>query len=412
MSPGPTMNTEPKPRTRALTPKRIVALAACALVFAGLAQLIGTAPGLAVAGGLFAIVGTAWLPPAVIRGLAPCLLTGLVFAVLRPALGAWLGGLCGLAAGGAAFRWGRAGVLRRIAFVIPSLVFLIFVTTLLMYLAPGNPFAEERVTTPRVEAALRAHYGVPESALEFFEVYMRRLLVEGSLGPSIKVQGRSVESLILPALPVSLALGALGLTLAVSLGLVLGINAGLRQNSWADYGSMGLAMAGISLPNFVIGALLAIVFALYLRVLPVAGWGSFEHLVLPSITLGLPYAAYVARLARGGTIEVMQQDFIRTARAKGVPEHRIVLSHALKAAILPVVSFLGPAAAGILTGSFVVETLFGVPGMGQWFVRGAVNRDYSVVLGTAIIYTTLVTVFNLLVDVAYAWLDPRMRGNL
>jgi oligopeptide transport system permease protein len=402
----------PNSRGLALAPKRIVALASCALLLFGLTRLIGMAPGLAVAGGLFAIVGTAWLPPTVIRWLAPSLLLGLVFAVLRPALGPFVGALIGLVAGGVAFRWGSGGVLRRIAFVIPSLVFLIFVTTLLMYLAPGNPFAEERVATPQVEAALRAHYGVPESALEFFEIYMRRLLVEGSLGPSIKVQGRSVESLILPALPVSLALGALGLTLAVALGLVLGVSAGLRPNSWADYGSMGLAMAGISLPNFVIGALLAIVFALHLRVLPVAGWGGFEHLVLPSVTLGLPYAAYVARLARGGTIEVMQQDFIRTARAKGVPEHRIVLSHALKAAVLPVVSFLGPAAAGILTGSFVVETLFGVPGMGQWFVRGAVNRDYSVVLGTAIIYTTLVTVFNLLVDLAYAWLDPRMRGQL
>jgi oligopeptide transport system permease protein len=197
----------------------------------------------------------------------------------------------------------------------------------------------------------------------------------------------------------------------VVLGLALGINAGLRPNSRADYASMGLAMAGISLPNFVIGSLFAIVFALKLQILPVAGWGGFRHLVLPTITLALPYAAYVARLARAGTIEVMQQDFIRTARAKGLPEHRIVLGHALRGAIMPVVSYLGPAAAGILTGSFVVESLFGIPGMGQWFVKGAINRDYSVVLGTAIIYASLVTVFNLLVDLAYAWLDPRLRGS-
>jgi oligopeptide transport system permease protein len=303
-------------------------------------------------------------------------------------------------------------VLRRVTFIVPSLVFLIFVTTLLMYLAPGNPFAQERVASPQVEAALRAQYGVPEDAVTFFEIYMRRLLVEGSLGPSIKVEGRSVEALILPALPVSLSLGALALTLAVALGLVLGITAGLRPNSAADYASMGIAMLGISLPNFVIGALLVIVFALKLQLLPVAGWGGFRHLIMPAITLALPYAAYVARLARSGTIEVMQQDFIRTARAKGVHEYRIVLSHALKGALLPVVSYLGPATAGILTGSFVVESLFGIPGMGQWFVKGAINRDYAVVLGTAIVYTTLVTVFNLLVDLAYAWLDPRIRGQL
>ncbi|HTV23473.1 MAG TPA: ABC transporter permease, partial [Polyangiaceae bacterium] len=333
------------------------------------------------------------------------------FLLLRPGLGA-IGAACVVVpAALACQRWAPTLVLRRSSFVLPSLVFLIFATTLLMYLAPGNPFAQENVASPQVEAALRAQYGVPEDAVDFFWIYMRRLIVDGSLGPSIKVQGRMVESLILPALPVSLSLGALALTLAVVLGLVLGVNAGLRPNSRADYGSMALAMGGISLPNFVIGALLSIVFALKLDLFPVAGWGGFRHLVLPTITLALPYAAYVARLARAGTIEVMQQDFIRTARAKGMPERRVVLGHALRGAIMPVVSYLGPAAAGILTGSFVVESLFGIPGMGQWFVKGAINRDYSVVLGTAIIYASLVTLFNLLVDLAYAWLDPRLRGS-
>lgn len=378
----------------------------------GLAQLTGWGSAVATAAGLLLVISTAWLPPRVVRALAPLLLGALTFALLRPRLGFMAPAVVGLGMGALLYRFGSAGVLRRVVFILPSLVFLIYVTTLLMYLAPGNPFARERVATPQVEAALRAQYGVPENAFEFFQIYMQRLLFEGSLGPSIKVQGRSVEELILPALPVSLSLGAMGLTLAVGVGLVLGIRAGLRPNSSADYGSMGLAMAGISLPNFVIGALLVIVFALKLQLLPVAGWGGFRHLVLPAVTLGLPYAAYVARLARSGTIEVMQQDFIRTARAKGVPEHRIVLGHALKGAVLPVVSFLGPAAAGILTGSFVVESLFGIPGMGQWFVKGAINRDYSVVLGTAIIYATLVTLFNLLVDLAYAWLDPRLRGSL
>jgi oligopeptide transport system permease protein len=389
-----------------------LALAVLAALVAGLAHPIGWSAALATLGGLGTIVAAAWLPAGAVRKLGPLLLFGLLFALLRPRLGLAVAALVSSLALLGAHRWASLGVLRRVTFIVPSLLFLIFVTTLLMYQAPGNPFARERVASPLVEEALRASYGVPRDALEFFEVYMRRLLLDGSLGPSIKVQGRSVEALIGPALPVSLALGVLALTFAVALGLVLGVSAGLRPNSGADYASMGLAMLGISLPNFVIGALLVIVFALSWRVLPVAGWGSLRHLILPSITLGLPYAAYIARLARNGTIEVMQQDFIRTARAKGLPEHRVVLGHALKGALLPVVSFLGPAAAGILTGSFVVESLFGIPGMGQWFVKGAINRDYSVVLGSAILYATLVTVFNLLVDLAYAWLDPRVRGSL
>jgi oligopeptide transport system permease protein len=174
---------------------------------------------------------------------------------------------------------------------------------------------------------------------------------------------------------------------------------------------MGLALVGLSLPNFVIGAVFVIIFALKLGFLPVAGWGGYRQILMPAVTLALPYAAYIARLARSGTIEVMQQDFIRTARAKGVSELAIVLRHALRGAILPVVSYLGPAAAGIMTGSFVVETMFGVPGVGQWFVKGAVNRDYSVVLGTALVYSALVTVFNLVVDFTYAWLDPRVRAD-
>lgn len=391
---------------------RLVGLALAAALITALARAIGLGAALTLAVGFGLLVGAAWLPDRAVRHLGPLLLGGLLFALLRPTLGSLVGALVALLGALAAYRAASLAVLRRITFIVPSLLLLIFVTTLLMYLAPGNPFARERVASPRVEEALRAVYGVPHGPLEFFEIYMRRLLVEGSLGPSIKVQGRTVEGLLGPALPVSLALGTLALILAVVMGLVLGVFAGLRPNSKADYASMGVAMMGISLPNFVIGALLVIVFALSWRVLPVAGWGGYRHLVLPAITLGLPYAAYIARLARNGTIEVMQQDFIRTARAKGLPEHQVVLTHALKGALLPVVSFLGPAAAGILTGSFVVESLFGIPGMGQWFVKGAINRDYSLVLGSAILYATLVTLFNLLVDLAYAWLDPRLRGSL
>ncbi len=359
-----------------------------------------------------ALVVTVWLPARALRPVAGIWLAAALFVGTR----AWLGALpaAGLSAALAAAAGWRLPerLLRRIAFALPSLVLLTFVTTLLMYLAPGNPFANERAAPPEVEEALRAQYGVPESATAFFAIYVQCLAFEGTLGPAIKVQGRAVEDLLLPALPVSLSLGLLALLLAVAIGVVLGVRAGLRPGSLEDVSSMALALVGISLPNFVIGALLIIVFALKLGWLPVAGWGGYSHLVMPALTLALPYAAVIARLARGGTIEVMQQDFIRTARAKGLPERIVVMKHALRGAILPVISYLGPAAAGIMTGSFVVETLFGIPGMGQWFVKGAINRDYSVVLGTALVYFSLITSFNLLVDLAIAWVDPRLRDEL
>lgn len=377
-----------------------------------LGVLLGPAEAFGLLLGFGLLVGAAFLDDRATRAVGAGLLAISAFLLVRAAYTAWTGLPVGLGLGALAYFFAPVRVLRRITYLIPSLILLVFVTTLLMYHAPGNPFAGERAVSPQLEAALRAHFGVPESATEFFWIYMKRLFVDGSLGPSVKVQGRTVEALLAPALPVSMTLGLLALILACAIGLALGIRAGLKPNSYADYSSMGLAMVGLSFPNFVIGAVLVIVFALKLGWLPVAGWGSYTELILPSLTLALPYAAYIARLARSGTIEVMQQDFIRTARAKGVPEHAIVLRHALRGAILPVVSFLGPAAAGILTGSFVVESLFDIPGMGQWFVKGAVNRDYSVVLGTALVYASLVTSFNLVVDFAYAWLDPRVRGQL
>jgi oligopeptide transport system permease protein len=359
--------------------------------------------------GMAALAATAWCPPKLTRVLGSLLFGVVIAVVLRFAMGvapALLGGAAALAL---AWRWLPLLVLRRVVFLVPALVLLIFATTMLMYRAPGNPFANERATSPQVEAALRAQYGVPKNANQFFGIYMRRLLVEGTLGPSIKVQGRKVEELIAPAFPVSLSLGLLALTLSVIFGLSLGVLAGLRRNSAADYLSMGLALIGISLPSFVIGATLMIVFSLKLGWLPVAGWGSYRHLVMPAVALSLPNAAVIARLSRSGIIEVMQQDFVRTARAKGLPESWVIARHALRGAIIPVVSYLGPAAAAIMTGSFVVEVLFAVPGMGQWFVKGAINRDYSIVLGTAIVYFGLVILFNLLVDLGYAWLDPRVR---
>jgi len=366
---------------------------------------------LAVTGGVAALAAVAWLPPKATRALGALFAGSIAFGFGRASFGVGVGVACGVAFAGVLFRFAPRAVLRRVTFLVPSLLLLLFVTTLLMYHAPGSPFAGEKVAAPQVEAALRAHFGVPKSAVEFFAIYVRRLVVEGTLGPSIKVQGRTVEALLRPALPVSISLGLLALILASASGLALGIRAGLKPNSWADYASIGLSSVGLALPSFVIGSSLIVVFALKLGWLPVAGWGDVRHLILPAVTLSLPYSAYIARLARGGTIEVMSQDFIRTARAKGLSESAVVLRHALKGALLPVVSFLGPAAAGIMTGSFVVETLFGIPGMGQWFVRGAINRDYSVVLGTSLVYASLVTAFNLVVDLAYAWLDPRVRSG-
>src|SRR4051812_2243246 len=361
--------------------------------------------------GLAALAATAWCPPRLTRGLGAVLFGVVVGIVLRFSIGGVGGVVGGLLVVGVAYRFLPLLVLRRVLFLVPALVLLIYATTLLMYRAPGNPFANERATSPQVEQALRAQYGVPKNANQFFGIYMRRLLVEGTLGPSIKVQGRTVEQLIAPAFPVSLSLGLLALTLSVIFGLSLGILAGLKRNSAADYLSMGLALIGISLPSFVIGATMMIVFSLWLGWLPVAGWGNFRHLVMPALALSLPSSAVIARLSRSGIIEVMQQDFVRTARAKGLPESWVIGRHALRGAIIPVVSYLGPAAAAIMTGSFVVEVLFAIPGMGQWFVKGAINRDYSVVLGTAIVYFGLVILFNLLVDLAYAWLDPRVRGE-
>jgi oligopeptide transport system permease protein len=367
--------------------------------------------GLVLAFGVVLLAATAWCPPRTTRLLGALLFALVLGVVFRFALGMPVALVCGLLGAVVAFRVFPLLVLRRVLFLVPALVLLIYATTLLMYRAPGNPFANERATTPQVEAALRAHYGVPKSASAFFAIYMHRLLVEGTLGPSIKVQGRTVEELIGPAFPVSVALGSLALLLSVGLGLGLGIVAGLRRNTAVDHLSMFFSLLGVSLPNFVLGSAAMIIFSLWFGWLPVAGWGSLRHVVMPAIALSLPNAAIIARLARSGMIEVLQQDYVRTARAKGLPESWVVVRHALRGTLMPVVSFLGPAAAATMTGSFVVEVLFAVPGMGQWFVKGAINRDYSVVLGTAIVYFGLVILFNLIVDLAYAWLDPRLRSS-
>jgi oligopeptide transport system permease protein len=352
----------------------------------------------------------------VIRAVAGVLVTFLSFLLLRSFLGdAGVALAAGLGVGALAARFLPRLVLVRILWTVPMFVLLLFVTVQMMFHVDGDPLASEKNAPEEVRAEQRRQYGLVEKGFvggcQFFWSYTKRVVKDGYLGPSIKVQGRSVADVLLPALPVSLCLGLLSLTIATFLGLLLGVWAGLKPNSAVDYGSMGVAMLGISVPSFVIGAVLMLVFAVGkpFTWLPVAGWGGYRHLVLPSVALALPYAAYIARLARAGTIEVMTEDFIRTARAKGLPERAVVVKHALRGAIVPVVSFLGPAAAGILTGSFVIETMFGIPGMGRWFVNGAINRDYYVVLGTVLLECGIVVTFNLVVDMGYAWLDPRVR---
>lgn len=346
---------------------------------------------------------------------------GRLWGALCLALVAWVvgRGFGGVPAGViAAVVFGIVGYLRlpdlvisRVGWAVPMMAGLVWLSVALMWMAPGSPFTSEKASSPAIVAQLQKDFGTDQGATVFAAKYLYRVVAYGDLGPSMVWKGRTVGDLLRPALPVSMSLGFLALIMASAIGLLLGIRAGYKPNSLTDYSSMGLVLVGVSLPNFVIGAGLILVFSLGLGWFPVAGWGTFGHLVLPALTLALPYSAYIARLARGGTIETMGEDYIRTARAKGVAESEVVMKHAFKQSLLPVVSFMGPGAANLMTGSFVVEILFGIPGMGQYFVKGAINRDYTVVLGTVLIYVSIIIIFNLLVDMAYAWLDPRVRKS-
>jgi oligopeptide transport system permease protein len=299
-------------------------------------------------------------------------------------------------------------VLFRIVWLVPILLVVLGITTWLMRVAPGSPFAAERRVDPQIMQQIEAKWGTNKSGSEWFGEYLLGML-KGDLGPSFRVQGKTVNDLLGAAIPVSLTLGLLALFLALLIGVPAGFLAGLRQNSMWDYGSMAIALLGISLPAFVIGALLVIVLVFWWEALPVGGWGTVRHLVLPAITLSAPFAAVIARLSRAGILEVVHEDYVRTAKAKGLPKGEIVLKHMIRGAILPVVSYLGPAAAAILTGSFVVEKLFRIPGMGMHFVNSAINRDFSLILGVVFVYTTFLVLFNLVVDIAYGFLDPRVR---
>lgn len=300
-------------------------------------------------------------------------------------------------------------ILRRLASALPTLFLIVTISFFLIRIAPGGPFDLEQPLEAKVMENLNRIYKLDRPLHEQYFLYLGAML-RGDLGPSFYLRDFSVSELLLKGLPVSTWLGAMALLLAVAVGGVLGVVAALRQNTSADYAVVGLATIGITIPTFVVGPVLQIVFGLWLAWLPVAGWqgGALRNTILPVLVLALPQLAVVARLTRASMIEMLRANHIRTLRAQGLGLGTIV-RHALRGASLPVVSYLGPAAAALLTGSVVVETIFGLPGVGRYFVEGALNRDYTLVMGTVVMVACFVLIFNLLVDIAYALLDPRVR---
>ncbi len=300
-------------------------------------------------------------------------------------------------------------VCRRLLVAVPTLLVIITLAFFMIRVAPGGPFDSERDLPVEIQNNLNAIYHLDEPLWQQYARYLVQI-GQGDFGPSFQYPDRSVNELIAYGFPVSMQLGLWAMALALLIGSTLGIRAAVRQNSAWDYSLMTLAMIGITVPTFVMAPLLILALAVHLGWLPAGGWGqSWQQMVLPVIVLALPQIAYISRLMRGSMIEALHANHVRTARAKGLRESQVILRHALKPALMPVISYLGPATAAILTGSVVVEQIFGIPGLGRYFVQGALNRDYTLVLGVVIFYGALIVVFNLLVDLAYAWLDPKVR---
>lgn len=300
--------------------------------------------------------------------------------------------------------------LRRFLGAWPTLLVLMTLAFFMMRAAPGGPFDTEKTLPLEIQANLDKKYHLDEPLIQQYGRYLLDL-AQGDFGPSFQYKDYTVNELIAQGFPVSLRLGGTAIILAFFIGSLLGTIAALRQNTATDYTVMAAAMTGISIPNFVLAPLLILLFAVHLRWLPAGGWndGAFLNTILPIIALTLPYVAYISRLMRSSMIEVLRSNPIRTARAKGLPERTIILRHAMKPALLPVISFLGPATAGIITGSVVIEQIFGIPGIGRYFVQGALNRDYTLVMGVVVFYGILIIAFNFIVDVVYALLDPKIR---
>ncbi|WP_438001746.1 ABC transporter permease subunit [Sorangium sp. So ce185] len=299
--------------------------------------------------------------------------------------------------------------IKRLLSIIPTLFIVATLVFILVRIVPGGPFDQERAVPVEVQRQLDAKYHLNDPVLKQYGDWLFALVTRGDLGPTFKYPNRTVNEIIALSLPVSMQLGFWAMLFALAMGIPLGIVGAIRQNTWKDTAAMGVAMVGLSVPRYVLAPLLMLVFSLKLYWFPVARWETWRHMVLPVICAGLPVAAYIARLTRGGMLEVIRSDFIRTARAKGLSERKVILKHALRGGLLPVVSFLGPGFSGLLVGSLVVEKIFNIPGMGRYFVEAATNRDYNLVMGVMLVYGFLLMLFNALVDVAYAFIDPRVE---
>jgi len=302
-------------------------------------------------------------------------------------------------------------ILKRFLMAIPVLLVVASITFFLVRLAPGGPFDSEKVVSPQVLKNLNEVYNLNAPLMEQYFDYMVNAF-QGNFGPSFRYPGRSVSEMILAGLPVTLELAMYAVLFATILGLIAGIIAAVKKNTFLDYFPMAIAMLGICMPTFLLGPVLLLLFGIELELLPVSGWDTLPgDKVLPAITLGAAYAAYIARLARGGMLETLNQDYIRTARAKGLPEFKVVLMHAVRGGLIPVIAFMGPAIAGLIGGSFVVETIFQIPGLGRFYVEAAFNRDYTMILGTTIFFSALIIFFNLLSDIAIGFFNPQTRSS-
>jgi oligopeptide transport system permease protein len=298
--------------------------------------------------------------------------------------------------------------LKRLGGAIPTLFIIITVSFFLVHAAPGGPFDTERHLTKEIEANLNRAYHLDESVPQQFLRYLAGL-AHGDFGPSFQSKDYTVAELIAGGFPTSLMLGSLAMLVALACGLTSGIVAALRQNTGVDYAVMGLSMTGIAVPTFVVAPILSLVLGLWLRLVPVGGWEHWSNIVLPVIALALPQVAAIARLTRGSMLEVLRSNYVRTARAKGLPNRVAILRHAIRAAIIPVVSYLGPAVANIITGSVVIEQIYSIPGIGRYFVQAALNRDYPLVMGVTIFYGLIIIFCNLMTDIVYGFLDPKVR---
>ena len=298
-------------------------------------------------------------------------------------------------------------LLKRLASTIPTLFIIVTIAFFMIRMAPGGPFDAERPVSAEIAENLNSVYHLDDSLPKQYASYLTRLF-KGDFGPSFKYQDYTVTELIVKGFPVSLKLGLGAISLALILGISMGSVAAIRQNSAIDYSVMLVSMTGITIPNFVVAPLLALFFGVILGWLPVAGWGSWKQMILPIIALSLTQIAAVARMTRASLIETLNSPYIRTAKAKGLPTSLILLRHASRATLLPILSWLGPAIAAIVTGSVVIEQIFGLPGIGRYFVNGALNRDYTLVMGVVVFYGVLIVLMNLVVDLFYRWLDPRI----